>query len=52
MNQENKEIFDIQLTKITLKCGRDFQTEAGYSGDGCGSCETNTNNHTQATCCL
>lgn len=40
------------MVKVTLKCGRAFTSEtASYSGDGCGGCETNTNNHTQATCC-
>lgn len=35
--------------KVVLECGRN--AKSGYSGDGCGSCETNTSNTNQAVCC-
>lgn len=36
--------------RITLEPGRDNMS-ANYSDDTCGSWETNTNNHGEATCC-
>lgn len=35
--------------KVVLKCGR--KSMAGYAGDGCGNCGSNTNNSGQAVCC-
>ena len=47
----NSEIQKSEMVKVTLTCGRNLSSEAVYSGDGCGNCEDNTNNQTQATCC-
>ena len=45
-NQEN------EMVKVTLTCGRAMSSSLNFGpSDGCGRCDSNTNNQTQATCC-
>lgn len=49
---DTKEI-TLEMVKITLKNGRNMsEASGGSAADTCGSCETSTNNHGQATCCV
>lgn len=46
------EIQAMGITKVTLRCGRNMASASNYSAsDDCGSCENNTSNQTEATCC-
>lgn len=49
MSSKEKNDEKVVLVKVKLECGRHIQY--GYAADGCGKCDSNTNNAGQAVCC-